>query len=49
VQVHSLQPVIVRAVDFDLLKGIEKLAELANLPSIAKAVPVEVLLVFSAD
>ncbi len=49
VQVHSLQPVIVRAADFDLLKGIEKLAELANLPSIAKAIPVEVLLVFSAD
>lgn len=49
VQVHSLQPVMVSAADFDLLAGIEKLAELANLPSIAKAVPVEVLLVFSAD
>lgn len=39
-------PIIVNAVDFKLLKGIEDLRELAGLPSIASAVPVTATLIF---
>lgn len=40
-------PVIVSAGDFALLSGVETLRELADLPSIAQAVPVTVDLVFT--
>ena len=40
-------PVIVNAGDFALLEGVEKLRELAGLPSIAQAVPVTAELVFT--
>jgi len=41
------KPVIVNAGDFALTEGVEKLRELAGLPSIAQAVPVTVELVFT--
>lgn len=44
--VSSMSPVIINAADFDLIKGIEKLAQLAKLPSIATAVPVTFNLTF---
>lgn len=47
-QVNSVDPLLVNAADFDLLAGINKLAELANLPSITTTVPVSVSLVFAA-
>jgi polyisoprenoid-binding protein YceI len=43
----SLKPVIVNADDFKLSGGIEKLREIANLPSISSAIPVTFNLVFS--
>lgn len=46
VRVSSLQPILVSAGQFGLLQGIEKLKELAKLPSIATAVPVMFNLVF---
>lgn len=47
VLVFSRTPVIVRADQFGLLPGIQKLMELAGLPSISSAVPVSFSLVFS--
>ena len=44
--VASQQPVIVNAGDFKLTAGVEKLRELAGLPSISNAVPVTFTLVF---
>jgi len=38
--VVSLKPVIIQAKDFSLAAGIDKLRELASLPSISQAVPV---------
>jgi len=38
--VVSVQPVIVKAEDFALVSGVNKLMELAKLPSISQAVPV---------
>jgi polyisoprenoid-binding protein YceI len=38
--VVSVQPVIINADDFELASGINKLMELASLPSISQAVPV---------
>ena len=46
--VMSLQPVIVNATSVDLVDGIEKLRELASLPSISQAVPVSFVLSFVA-
>ena len=46
--VMSLQPVIVNATSVDLVDGIEKLRELASLPSISQAVPVSFVLSFAA-
>lgn len=46
-RVTTLKPVIVNASDFALVEGVEKLRELAGLPSIAQAVPVTVELVFT--
>ena len=47
--VTSRVPVIVNAADFGLVEGIEKLREVAKLPSIATAVPVSFELLFSRD
>ena len=44
--VTTRDPVIIDAADFHLVQGIEKLRELAKLPSIATAVPVDFTLVF---
>ncbi len=38
--VSSMSPVIIYATNFDMVKGIEKLREIAKLPSIATSVPV---------
>ena len=46
VQVASARPVVVQAENFDLVQGINKLAEVAGLPSISHAVPVNFLLTF---
>lgn len=45
--VTSSTPIIINAADFKLDSGISKLQELAKLPSIAVAVPVNFTLVFS--
>jgi polyisoprenoid-binding protein YceI len=45
--VGSRLPVIVQAGEFDLLAGIEKLREIAGLPSISSAVPVSFVLSFN--
>ena len=47
--VSSTKPVIVSASQFGLAQGIEKLRELAGLPSIASAVPVNFVLAFTRD
>lgn len=47
IRVSSVEPLLVNASQFGLLKGIEKLRELAGLPSIATAVPVTFSLVFT--
>jgi len=46
-RVTTRKPVIVNAGDFALTEGVEKLRELAGLPSIAQAVPVTAELVFT--
>ena len=46
--VSSMSPVIIYAANFDLIKGIETLRNIAKLPSIATAVPVSFNLSFSA-
>jgi len=45
-QVSTLEPMLVKAVDFDLLEGLERLKEIANLPSISPEVPVFAILNF---
>jgi hypothetical protein len=47
--VSSRKPVIVNAASVDLVDGIEALREIANLPSISKAVPVSFVLTFDED
>ena len=49
VLVTTLQPIIVKADDFALLAGIEKLREIAGLPSIATSVPVTFSFVFKTQ
>lgn len=44
--VVSVHPVILNVSDFSLVAGVEKLRELAKLPSISQAVPVSFYLVF---
>ena len=44
--VSSRKPIIVNAASVDLVNGIEALREIANLPSISKAVPVSFVLSF---
>jgi polyisoprenoid-binding protein YceI len=45
--VTSRLPVVVQAGDFGLVAGIEKLREIAGLPSISKAVPVSFVITFT--
>ena len=45
VLVASLKPVVVNAPSVGLVEGVEKLREIAGLPSISKAVPVTFVLV----
>jgi hypothetical protein len=47
--VSSRKPVIVNAASVDLVEGIESLREIANLPSISKAVPVSFVLTFEEN
>jgi len=47
--VSSRKPIIVNAASVDLVDGIEALREIANLPSISKAVPVSFVLTFEQD
>jgi hypothetical protein len=47
--VSSRKPVIINAASVDLVNGIEALREIANLPSISKAVPVSFVLTFDED
>jgi len=42
--VASVKPAIIKAADFELVKGIEKLRQLAGLPSISTTVPVSFVL-----
>ena len=46
IQVSTLKPVIVVANSFDLVSGVEALREVAGLPSISNAVPVNFTVVF---
>lgn len=45
-QVSTLEPVLIKAVDFDLLEGLERLKAIAKLPSISPEVPVFAVLNF---
>jgi polyisoprenoid-binding protein YceI len=47
--VVSAQPVLLKASDFNLVAGIDKLRELANLPSISQSVPVSFYLTFGLE
>ncbi|MER2493825.1 YceI family protein [Catenovulum sediminis] len=47
--VTSLQPVLINAADYSLIEGINKLQELAGLPSITYVVPVTFNLTFNAE
>lgn len=47
--VSSRKPIIVNAANVDLAEGVEALREVANLPSISKAVPVSFVLTFEED
>ena len=47
--VASRKPVIVNASQVGLLAGVEKLREVAGLPSISPAVPVSFVLAFDQD
>ena len=44
----TAQPVLLRAADFDLVAGLEKLRGIAGLDSISTAVPVTVRLVWQS-
>ena len=48
IEVSSVKPIIVRAKDFNLGAGVEKLREIANLKSISDAVPVSFVVTFDA-
>jgi len=48
ISVNSVSPLIVNARAFELVAGVNKLKELAGLPSISEAVPVTTQLVFVA-
>jgi ABC-type uncharacterized transport system ATPase subunit len=44
----SAQPIVLNVSDFDLVQGVEKLRELAGLPSISHAVPISFYLTLNA-
>ena len=46
VQVTNVRPVVIQAADFGLARGVEKLREVAGLPSISPAVPADFTLYF---
>jgi len=46
VMVTTLQPIVIKAADFNLVEGINQLKKIAGLPSITTAVPVTAQLVF---
>lgn len=48
-RVNTLQPIVVKASDFALVEGINRLKEVAGLPSITTAVPVTAQLTFKAS
>jgi polyisoprenoid-binding protein YceI len=48
-QVNSVAPIVVQASDYALAAGVERLREVAGLPSISPAVPVTFSLHFNAD
>ncbi len=45
--VNSLKPIILNAKDFALVQGVKKLQEIAKLPSISNAVPINFVLTFN--
>ena len=47
--VTSLQPLLIKAEDFKLVAGVNKLKEIASLPSIGYTVPVSFVLTFTAN
>ncbi|MFA9459984.1 YceI family protein [Thiohalorhabdus sp. Cl-TMA] len=47
IQVANLRPVIINAGDFGLARGVEKLREIAGLPSISPAVPAQFTLYYT--
>ncbi|HKJ89462.1 MAG TPA: YceI family protein [Gammaproteobacteria bacterium] len=47
--VANFRPVIVNAGDFDLAQGVKRLREIAGLPSISPAVPVQFTLFFTKE
>jgi len=47
--VSSIQPMILNAGDFKLINGVEKLREIAGLPSISTAVPITFSLTFNVE
>ena len=49
IQVATKKPVIIRAENFELVQGVNKLMELVNLPSISKSIPVSFVLTFDID
>ena len=46
VQVSNVRPVVIQADDFGLARGVEKLREVAGLPSVSPAVPADFTLYF---
>lgn len=44
--VTTIQPIVIKAADFNLLEGINQLRDIAGLPSITTAIPVTAQLVF---
>ena len=49
IRVSTLQPIVIKAADFKLIEGINRLKEIAGLPSITTAVPVIAQLTFKAS
>jgi len=47
--VTTVKPILLNSVDFDLSEGIQKLMEIAKLPSISTAVPVTFSLLFKSQ
>ena len=47
--VTTVKPIVINAADFELVKGVEALRDVAGLPSISSAVPVTLNLFFEQD